>query len=238
MSAFTNIRCVTFDLDDTLWPCEPTIINAEIALYEWLSENYSNITKHYSLDDLRAHRIDFANRNIHIAHDVTALRRESLAELAKQFEYPIHMAEEGLALFRKHRNKISFFDDALPTLSVLAKQFKIGAITNGNADLEAIGVSEYFDYVVTAQEAGVAKPDRKIFEYAQEKFCFASHELVYVGDHPTTDMLGSIHSGWRSLWFNPSKQSWPTNDIHKEVRPDAEIQKLSQLPELLCDFNN
>ncbi len=235
MSVFADIRCVTFDLDDTLWPCKPTMINAEIALYEWLSENYSKITDQYSLDDLREHRKDFAQKNLHLAHDVTSLRRESLAELANQFQYPLHMADKGLALFRKHRNQINFFDDALPTIRILAKHFKIGAITNGNADLEAIGVREHFDYVVTAQEAGVAKPDKKIFEYAQEKISFSSHELVYVGDHPTIDMLGSIHSGWRSLWFNPDKQSWPESELHKDVRPDAEIQALSQLPELLCN---
>ncbi len=233
MNTFAEIKCVTFDLDDTLWPCEPTIIKAEKALYEWLTKNYSKICQQLSFEEIKEHRVDFANRNMHLAHDVTALRRESLLELAKKFEYPIHMADEGLALFRKHRNRVNFFSDALSTLSKLAEHYKIGAITNGNADLESIGVKEYFDFIVTAQEAGVAKPDKKIFAYAQNKTNLACNQFIYVGDHPTIDMLGCIKSGWKSLWFNPEKNPWPDDEIHREFQPDAEIQKLSQLPELL-----
>lgn len=233
MEVFADIRCITFDLDDTLWPCEPTISNAEIALYDWLAENYSRITQQFSLEDIREHRADFANRHIHLAHDVTALRKKSLEELAEKFAYPIQMAEEGLALFRKHRNQVSFFSDALPTLNKLAKHFKVGAITNGNADLDAIGVKEYFDFVITAQEVGVAKPDKKIFEYAQRKTNLACHELIYVGDHPTIDMLGCIKSGWRALWFNPDEHPWPEDEVHQDHQPDAEIQKLSHIPEIL-----
>ena len=231
---FSGIRCVIFDLDDTLWPCEPTIMNAEIALYEWLAENYTKITQKFSFEDVREHRAEFARRNIHLAHDVTALRKESLAELASKFEYPLQMADEGLALFREHRNRVEFFADALPTLSKLAKHFKIGAITNGNADLEAIGARNYFDFVVTARDAGTAKPNEKIFIYAQGKTDYACHELIYVGDHPAIDMLGCIKSGWRSLWFNPEEAPWPEDELHKNYRPDAEIQKLSQLPKLLA----
>lgn len=233
--SFANIRCVVFDLDDTLWPCEPTIINAEIALYEWLAENYAKITQQFSFEDIREHRAEFAKKNKRIAHDVTSLRKESLAELAIKFEYPLQMADEGLALFRKHRNRVEFFSDALPTLSKLAKHFKIGAITNGNADLEAIGARQYFDFVVTAQDAGVAKPDEKIFAYAQEKSNYACHELIYVGDHPAIDMLGCIKSGWKSLWFNPEETPWPEDALHKNYQPDAQIQKLSQLPKLLVN---
>jgi putative hydrolase of the HAD superfamily len=233
MSLFKDIRCVAFDLDDTLWPSEPTISNAEHALYEWLSQNYSSITKTYSLNDIKEHRADFANRNTHLAHDVTALRRESLAELAEQFGYPLQMANEGLKLFRRHRNQISFFADALPTLRILAENFKIGAITNGNADLGEIGAKHYFDFVVTAQDAGAAKPDIKIFEYARKKIGFLSHELLFVGDHPMIDIVGSSTSGWKSLWFNPDNQPWPNESIQNEIQPDAQIQKLSQLVELL-----
>ncbi len=229
MSSFANVRCVVFDLDDTLWPCEPAILNAENALYEWLSNNYSKITNRYTLQDLRDHRQEFAERNLNISHDVTALRLGSLAELAQQFAYPNKMAHEGLALFRQHRNQVVFYDDALPTISALAESFKIGAITNGNADIEAIGASHYFDFFVTAENAGVAKPNIEIFEHAQQKTRFASDEFLYVGDHPSIDIVGANQSGWRSIWFNPDEQPWPA----LEVQPDAQIQKLSELLDML-----
>jgi len=228
MGDFSNIRCVVFDLDDTLWPCEPTILNAELVLYEWLKEYYPRITARYSLESLREQRANFALLNPHLAHDVTALRKQSLAELAQKFDYPMSLATNGFALFRQYRNQVDLFDDALPTIQKLSEHFKIGVITNGNADLEVIGLSEYFDFIVTAEEAGAAKPDQAIFEYARNRVKLASHELLYVGDHPTIDVLGSSNSGWKSLWFNPTAAHWL-----EEIMPDAEIQKLSELPSLL-----
>ena len=228
MSKFTSIRCVVFDLDDTLWPCEPTIQNAEIALYEWLKKYYPRITDQYSLQGLREQRANFAILHPHLAHDVTALRKQSLAVLAKEFDYSIALANDGLALFRRHRNQVDLFDDTLPTIRKISEHFEIGVITNGNADLEAIGLSEHFDFIVTAEEAGAAKPDKAIFEYARNKTNLADHELLYVGDHPAIDVLGSNNSGWKSLWFNPAAAPWL-----EELKPDAEIQRLSEIPSLL-----
>ncbi len=229
MSDFSKIRCVVFDLDDTLWPCEPTILNAETELYAWLESLYPRITDEYSLQGMREQRASFAIQNPHIAHDFTALRKQSLAYLAEKFDYPADLAIDGLAVFRQHRNKVTLYDDALPTLHTLNSHFKTGVITNGNADLEVIGLSDKFDFVVTAEDAGSAKPDQAIFDYARNKVNLEKHELLYVGDHPINDVLGSMNSGWRSLWFNPSNKSWLEN-----ITPDAEINMLGELPSLLA----
>lgn len=221
---FSKIRCVTFDLDDTLWPCEPTITKAEQALYDWLGEYYPRVTEHYTFEETRQHRAKFGKRFPELAHNVTALRRESLAELADECNYTRTMADDGLVLFRRIRNDVKFFEDAFCTLDQLKNHFKIGAVTNGNADLYAIGASDKFDFVVTAEEAGAAKPNKKIFEYAQDKAQMSSHEIVYVGDAPNIDVMGAKNSGWRSIWFNPGQLQWP-----EDQRPDAEISKLSEL---------
>ncbi len=228
MRGFSTIRCVTFDLDDTLWPCEPTISNAEQALYAWLEEHYPSITQRYSFEDLKMQRAAYGEAHPELAHNVTELRRQSLEELAREFNYSNEMASEGLALFRKFRNRVNFFNDAFKTIDQLKFHFKIGVITNGNADLNAIGVSEKFDFVVTAEMAGAAKPSEKIFQCAQDQAQLNSHEMIFVGDTPNVDVLGAQQSGWRAIWFNPKNMQWL-----EEGKPDAEIQQLSQLITLL-----
>lgn len=232
MNDFSSIRCVVFDLDDTLWPCEPTISNAEQALYDWFKDNYPRISDQFSFEDLRQQRANFSLQHPHLSHDVTALRLHSMTELAKKFDYPVRLAKDGLAHFRQHRNQVNLFDDALPTLKKLGEHFKIGAITNGNAQLDVIGVQVHFDFVVTAEDAGAAKPNKEIFDFARKQINLASHELLYVGDHPTNDVIGSKNSGWQALWFNPDAKQWP-EDILPQIQPNAQIQKLSELPELL-----
>lgn len=230
MHIFSSIRCVTFDLDDTLWSCEPTILNAEQALYSWLQNRYPRITQQYSFEGLKEQRAAYGKVHPELAHDVTALRRQSLAELAKEFDYSPELASEGLVLFRKFRNRVTFFDDAFATIGALKKHFKIGAITNGNADLDIIGVRDKFDFVVTAEKAGAAKPDKKIFQYAQNQVQLASNQIVLVGDSPHVDMLGARLSGWRAIWFNPQKVPWL-----EKMKPDAEVQQLNQLRALLIN---
>ena len=47
------IKCITFDLDDTLWEIEPVIIKAEIKFEEWLKRNYPIISEELSIQQLR-----------------------------------------------------------------------------------------------------------------------------------------------------------------------------------------
>src|SRR5687768_142402 len=82
--AFADIRCLTFDLDDTLWDCAPVIAKAEQACYAWLAENYPRITAGHDLESLRTHRLQTAERHANLKHDVTALRLAALKDLAEQ----------------------------------------------------------------------------------------------------------------------------------------------------------
>ncbi len=228
MTNFSSIRCIAFDLDDTLWPCDPVINKAEQELYAWLSKHYPLITRCYSLEEIKMLRAQYGEKHPELSHNVTALRHQSLVELAKEFNYPNEMADRGLALFRYFRNKVDFFDDAFTTINELKKYFKICALTNGNADLDEIGVSDKFDIIVTAEMAGAAKPDEKIFKYAETQARLDCNQMMLVGDAPKVDVIGARQCGWQAIWFNPDKDHWSDS-----IKPNAEIQKLSQLVSLL-----
>ncbi len=230
MKNFSSVQCVTFDLDDTLWPCEPVIIKAEQELYAWLNANYPLITQNYSINEMKAHRTEYGKQHPELSHDVTALRHQSLTELARRYDYAEEMADDAITLFCEHRNQVSFFEGAFATLEKLKQHFKIGAITNGNADLEAIGISEHFDFITTAEQAGAAKPDKKIFKHAQNQAQLDVEQMLLVGDAPEGDVLGARQNGWHAIWFNPKNAQW-----NETIKPHAEIQKLSQLITLLID---
>lgn len=222
-----DVKCVTFDLDDTLWPIEPTLLAAEQALYDWLQSKYPNVTAKYSLEDLREKRNVLKDTRSDIAHDLTALRFHSLIELANEFNYSEQLAKEGLSLFREYRNRVIPFAESKPTLAILAKQFMLGAITNGNAQLEQIGLGRYFSFVVTAAEVGVSKPNPKVFEQAAIAAGVPTSKIVHVGDGANTDVLGALHAGLKSIWLNPKRKPWPGGQ-----NPHAVIHSLSELPKL------
>jgi putative hydrolase of the HAD superfamily len=57
--------------------------------------------------------------------------------------------------------------------------------------LERLGISEHIEYLVSSEEAGVEKPDRRIFELALHKLGLAPKEVVVIGDDEKRDILGA-----------------------------------------------
>jgi putative hydrolase of the HAD superfamily len=57
------------------------------------------------------------------------------------------------------------------------------------------GLDELFDFVVTSEEAGKDKPDKKPFEVALEKLQIEPNDIWMIGDNPHSDMLGAGEMG-------------------------------------------
>ena len=203
-----TIRYIVFDLDDTLWACAPVIKRAEKKHYAWLVEHYPKLTAKYSFDELMQNRNAFMTNNPRLVYDLTQLRKSWLKSFADEFGYNDEMVEFAFHTFWLARNEVNFYDGVLDILDKLSKQFSLGVISNGNADINHIGVGHLFDFSVSAREAGVAKPHPRIFQLALQKAGIKEDEAVYVGDDPIRDIQGANQAGWHSIWYNPKSLQW------------------------------
>ncbi|APZ43175.1 HAD family hydrolase [Acidihalobacter ferrooxydans] len=229
-----TIRCITFDLDDTLWACQPVIAAAERRFYAWLIERYPALgVPFHDLDALIAHRIAYFRRNADLRHDMTRLRKRWLAELAAEHALDDALIEDGFRVFWLARNEVELYAEAADLLCTLGQRFTIGAITNGNADVRHIGVDHYFDFVLTSAEAGVSKPHPDIFAQALARAGVSANECVHVGDDAECDVRGAQALGLRAVWVNPAQSRWPL----EEGAPDASIRHVSELPGVLREWN-
>jgi putative hydrolase of the HAD superfamily len=86
-----------------------------------------------------------------------------------------------------------------------------------------------FHGVVTAVDAGAAKPAMPIFEVAIDTAGVAAHEILHVGDHPETDIHGARQAGLRTAWINRNGDDWP----EQIDAPDAIVTTMTELRELL-----
>lgn len=222
------IKCITFDLDDTLWACAPVLAAAEEGWYAWMRECYPRIVDRYRLDDLLSHRKDFYTQYPELHHDLTRLRKQWLAHLADEAGYGDELVEEGFRVFWEARNAVEVYAEAHALLDGLRDRYRVGAITNGNADVHRIGVAHYFDFVVTAAEAGAAKPHPDIFQSALAAAAVPAHEAVHVGDDPARDVLGASRIGMRTVWVNPTLEPWPGGQV-----PDAVVRTVGELEAVL-----
>ena len=63
-------------------------------------------------------------------------------------------------------------------------------------------LDNYFDYVVTSEEAGADKPDKRPFEIAIEKAAIDPSKIWMIGDNPISDIGGANNFGMGTIQKN------------------------------------
>ena len=126
-----------------------------------------------------------------------------------------------------------FLPGAEEAVDRLSKKYRLFLASNGTAAVQkgrmtSANLYRFFETVFVSQEIGYNKPSKEYFDA-----CFAQipgfdrEKAVIVGDSLSSDIRGGINAGIRTVWVNPG---------HKDcgaVRPDYEIEYLSQLEALL-----
>jgi FMN hydrolase / 5-amino-6-(5-phospho-D-ribitylamino)uracil phosphatase len=223
------IRALTLDLDDTLWPIAPVIDTAERALHAFLLQHCPQVCERYPLEAMRALRERVATENPHLAHDYSEQRRRSLAIALADGGGDPDLAEAAYAAFIAARNTVDLFPDVLHALSRLSANYRLAALTNGNADLDLIGLSAHFEFNLAAREHGAAKPSPCIFHAACARLECPPEQVLHVGDHPWMDVGGAAAAGMPTVWINRFDQPWP-DDL---PRPTLEVTTLTALADWL-----
>ncbi len=218
------IRALTLDLDDTLWPIEPVVLRAEAELDTWLAQHCPEVAAAWPIEAMRALRSRVHADNPQLAHDFTALRKLSLAQVFEPFGHGEELVERAFEVFYAARNRVELYPDAGPALQRLAGRFPIASLSNGNADLHRIGLGEYFVATVTARTVGVGKPHPRIFERAVACLGLPAAQVAHVGDDPLLDVQGAQRAGLVAVWLNRSGAAWPL-----PRPPDIEIAELGAL---------
>lgn len=203
------IRAVTFDLDHTLWDLEDVLPRAEQLAYDFLARGYPRAAERYSVERLRELRMEIYRQREDLRHNVTELRKQVYRQVASDCGYDESLVEGAFAVFLQARHDVILYDDVLPLLDALRGHYVLGVITNGNAEIERVGLADYFDVVVSAGEVGAAKPDRVVFEAACHRAGVPAAETAHVGDEPHSDVIGAAGYGMRAVWLNRLGSPWP-----------------------------
>jgi len=221
-------QALLFDLDDTLWPIGPVIARAEVTLHAWLAEHAPRVAARFSIDELRARRMALLERRPELVVNLAALRRAGLDEaFALAGEDVVHI-DGAMDHFYTARNAVTLYDDVLPGLERLKRRpgLALGVITNGNADLRAIGHEHHFRFALAAADFGKAKPDPAIFLAACAALGVAPHHAVYVGDDLRLDVEGAQRAGLRAVWMN---RAGSAAHLDAGIAPDAICASFDEL---------
>lgn len=219
------ISLITLDLDDTLWPCAPVISAAEAALYAWLGAVAERVAASHDAESLRQHRRELMRACPEIAHDLTEVRRRSLVGLLAAFDYDPALADEGVAVFLEHRNRVAPYGDVLPNLLALRERYCLVSVTNGNADVAETPLRGVFHRSLTATGVGAARPDPRLLLAALDQTNTEPAAALHVGDDPYLDVEVARGVGMAAAWVNRRDLPWPA----ELPAPAVEVRDLSQL---------
>jgi putative hydrolase of the HAD superfamily len=204
-----DVQAIIFDLDDTLWEVGPVIVRAEHAMFAFLAERYPRVLERHTLESMREVRARMALEHPAMRHDFTWLRLESLRHHAREAGYPDSLAQEAFAVFYRARNEVTLFADVLPALEQLYPRYRLFAVSNGNADLATIGLARFFEHALAARDAGMLKPDPRIFGLLLQRAGLAGEQVVHVGDDAVADVEGARRAGVTPVWLNRAGRDWP-----------------------------
>ena len=225
-----SILALTLDLDDTLWPVLPALERADQAVDAWLQQHHPELARAWPITAMRELRARIAVERLDLAHDFTQQRQLTLRHV---------FADSGIAdapidtlweIYFTARNQVQLYPDSLPALQRLAARWPLASLTNGNADLQRIGIAPLFRHHVSAREHGVAKPDPRIFLAAAELLGVEPAQVLHVGDDPAMDMRGARDAGLRTAWINRDARAWPTD---MGAPPELDLPDMSALVDWL-----
>lgn len=223
------IRAITLDLDDTLWPFAPIGVRVEQTLDAFLRTHSPATADMYPIEKMRDLRTRVFAENAHLVHDMSALRQLTIEHALRDSGGDLGLLDAAYEVFYAERNKVEYYPDSLAALERIAAQVPVAAVTNGNADLDRVGIGHLFAFTLGSREHGVAKPDASIFHAACDRLSCAHGDVLHVGDHIEMDVAGAARAGLRTCWINREDRRWE----HPTLAPDLEFDTLTALADWL-----
>ena len=224
----TMLKAVLFDLDDTLFDHR---ICARTALVE-LHRVHPAFAAHDFDEFERLHATfleELHPRVIAGELGIDDARRERFRRLfrATGTVADEEVVSQAAAAYRSGYMKIRRpVTGAAGLLALVRTRTRIGIVSNNLLEeqrdkLRTCGLDRYVDVLVVSEEAGISKPDPRIFEIALTRLGCSAPDAVMVGDSWAADVVGARDAGIRPVWFNPLGMPAPD--------PSADVPELQSL---------
>ena len=194
-------QAVIFDTDNTLYPYTPPHKEATHAVEEKV-EKLLGIKKVIFRSAFKEAREEIKIRlgNVASSHSRLLYMQRTIEKLEFGTRILTTLDLEQ-TYWRTFLSNCKLFPEVLDFIQLLKSK---GVVTANITDLTAqiqfrklvyFGLDEFFDYVVTSEEAGADKPDKRPFEVALEKLQLKPENIWMIGDNPRSDMVGAGEMG-------------------------------------------
>lgn len=242
------LRAVLFDMGDTLVHYTPPEWTWRQAEEPGLDSIYWELVgMGYFARLERDAFVDHMFAELQVAWEAAASGRANLRAAdwlragLKKLNVPANLLPDAelVALFTAPiRARAIECTDARATLEILRDRgYRLGVISNTfwpgavhRADMTALGLHDYLDVLAFSGDLGIWKPDQRIFHQTAAALAVEPAETLFVGNAPSEDIAGAQAAGMRAVWIEMPHERLG------EVKPDAIIRQLGELPALLAGW--
>ena len=150
---------------------------------------------------------------------------------AKLEQIPLFLAEmsRGIA-----RHRLRLYPHVRETLNVLRERYPLALVTDAQsayarAELNKVGLLDYFDPIVISGDHGFRKPDRRLFQLALDALGVPAENTLYIGNDMHRDIFGAREAGMWTMMFDSDQGT----KHYLDCVPDFTIHDYRQLLPIL-----
>ncbi len=221
------IKAVMFDLDDTVYDYQSCDAAAVKKLRQHSIDNFSLCAEEFDYFYEKAKGIVKGRLyNTGASHN-RLLYFQTFLELISQ-KPAVHALELYDVYWNKMLEDMELYDYVLPLFGKLSQQeIRIAVLTDLTAHIQhrkikRLGIAEYIDVLVTSEEAGKEKPDKKMFTLAMEKLNLFPEQIIMIGDSFQKDVKGAEAVGIHSILYNQKNAGSILCRCMELIRDEAE----------------
>jgi putative hydrolase of the HAD superfamily len=224
------IQAIVFDLDDTLYRERDFVASGYRAVAQYLA---------------RKHAIAFPEMHSAMMDCLETHGREAVfAMLQKRFLNPAVPVDELIAVYRSHRPKIRLFPGYRGLLRWLARQYRLGIITDGLPDVQerkvrALGLDHLINHILYTWKFGPEKqkPHPLPFSLMLQALGASPDSVLFVGDNPDKDGKGAQQSGMKYAQLQSVSSRRERGNSAEQGVPELVLDSLFQLAPILRKIN-
>ncbi len=234
----TLIQAIVFDVDDTLYDQQQPFKNAVHKIVT----DFCDDDMHDLYIRFRVHSDELFPKVLTGEWDLVTMRNYRIQQSLRDLGYDSISDTDALrfqAIYEEELDNITLHEEVRKTLDFLKEnEIPMGIITNGPTDhqykkVKQLGLLHWIhpDNVIISQATGFQKPEREIFQLAEERFGFDGKTTLYVGDSFENDIVGAKNCDWHALWFNHRLRDIPHGE---QELFDLELNGFDQLHDTVC----
>ena len=198
------IKCVIYDLDDTL--------------YDFNEVNPPAYRMPEDILALEPDKVDVAavhSRTLRLSYTLNTLG-------LPLFPHVLELYDLYWNYILEHMRREPHIEEVMQELK--KRGIKIGIGTNMTARMQyrklyELGLGPYLDFVTTSDESIFDKPDERFFQLVVRKAGCLPEECLFVGDNYRFDYGGAVKAGLNGLWYNRLEKPW--NRVTEEEKAEA-----------------